>query len=96
MAKAKSKAKAKGAGPNILFVGKDGKIVIASGTGDVTVTSAAALGDDLIKLIKKRQEEGKELTEALATAKFAVAHSWVVVVVDPSDALPKLGKKKMR
>jgi hypothetical protein len=85
---------AKTKGENIIFIGKDGKVVIASGTGEVTVTSAAKLSDDIIELMKKRQAAGKELTNALAKAKYPVAFSWIAVVVDPSGALTKLGKKK--
>jgi hypothetical protein len=85
---------AKAKGENIVFIGKDGKIVIASSTGEVTVTSAAKLPDNLIELLKKRQAAGKELNEALAKAKYPVAHSFIAVVMDPSGALGKLGKKK--
>ena len=81
-------------GDNFIFIGKDGKVVIASGTGEVTVTSAAELSGDLIELIKKRQAAGKELTDALAEAKYPVASSHVAVVVDASGALNNLGKEK--
>jgi hypothetical protein len=84
---------AKATGENVVFIGKDGKIVIASATGEVTVTSAARLPGHLIELLKKRQDAGKELNEALAKAKYPVAHSFIAVVMDPSGALGKLGKK---
>ena len=89
-------AKAKVRAENIIFIGKDGEIVIASGTGEVTVASVAALSGDLTALMKKRQAVGKELTEALAKAKFPVAGSNQAIVIDPSGALGKLGKKKKK
>lgn len=87
---------AKAIGQNIVFIGKDGKIVIASSTGEVTVTRIASLPDHLIELLKKRQAAGKELNEALAKAKYPVAQSFIAVVMDPSGALGKLGKKKAK
>jgi hypothetical protein len=90
---------AKTTGENIIFVGKDGKIVIASATGEVTVATIATLSGDLTSLLKKRQTVGKELTAALAKAKFPVAASVQAVVVDPSGALGKLtktGKKRKK
>ena len=89
-------AKAKVIAENIIFIGKDGKIVIASGTGEVTVASVAKMSGDLTALMKKRQAVGKELTKALAKAKFPVAGSNQAIVIDPSGALGKLGKKKAR
>lgn len=85
---------AKTKGENIIFIGKDGKIVIASATGEVTVTSAARLSGDLIELIEKRQAAGKALNDALARAKYPVHFSFIAWVMDPSGALPKLAKKK--
>ena len=85
---------AKTKGENIIFIGKDGKIVIASATGEVTVTSAAKLSGDLIELIEKRQAAGKALNDALARAKYPVHFSFIAWVMDPSGALPKLAKKK--
>ena len=93
---AKAKAKAKVRADNIVFIGKDGKIVIASGTGEVAVASVAMLSGDLTALMKKRQAAGHELTAALAKAKFPVAHSNQAIVVDPSGALGKLRKKKAK
>ena len=90
MAKAKVKA------DNIIFIGKDGKIVIASGTGEVTVASVAKLSGDLMALIKQRQAVGHELTAALEKAKFPVAGSNQAIVIDPSGALDKLGRKKAK
>jgi hypothetical protein len=92
MAKAKVRVK----GENIVFIGKDGRIVIASATGDITVTSADRLSGDLIELMKKRQAAGKELNNALAKAKYPVAMAFPAVVLDPSGTLTKLGKKKTK
>jgi hypothetical protein len=89
-------AKAKTRGENIVFIGKDGKIVIASATGQITITSAARLSGNLIELMKKRQAAGKELNAALAEAKYPVAAANPAVVLDPSGALAKLGKKKKK
>ena len=87
----------KAKGDNIIFIGKDGKIVIAGGTGEVTVVaSIAALSGDLTALLAKRQAIGKELTKALIKAKYPVAASVNAIVIDPSGALVKLGKKSRK
>jgi hypothetical protein len=79
---------------NIIFIGKDGKIVIASGTGDVTVTTTAKLSGNLTELLKKRQKTDKELIKALADAHYPVDGGTDIDVIDPSGALNELGKKK--
>lgn len=79
---------------NIIFVGKNGTIVIASGTGDVKVTTFAKLSGDLVELLKKRQKADNELIEALRKANYPADDGTDVDVIDPSGALNELGKKK--
>jgi hypothetical protein len=88
-------AKAKVRAENIIFIGKDGKIVVASGTGEVTVASVAKLSGDLKTLIKERQQAGHDLTEALASANFPVAGSNQAHVIDPMGIMDP-GKKKKK
>jgi len=89
-------AKTKAKRDNILFVGQDGKIVIASATGKLTVASAARLPGDLIELLRKRQATGKALTEAFSKANFDVTGASEMQVLDPSGVLSRLAKKRTR
>jgi hypothetical protein len=89
-------AKARRKGENIVFIGKDGKIAIASATGELTVASAVTLRGDLVELMKRRQAAGKELTGEFAKAKYHVTSASEMHVIDPSGVLSKLGKKKRR
>ena len=85
-----AKAKAR----NIIFIGKDGKVAITSGTGALTVASVAKLSGDVTKLIRERQAVGKKLTAALIKAKYSVTSgSSESDVLDPALAFAKLSKK---
>jgi len=88
---------AKAKGQNIIFIGKDGKVVIASGAGRVAVGRAeTVLTSEVIELMRKRQAAGKELANVLAKARFDVTGSQEMTVVDPSGALAKLGRRKKK
>lgn len=90
-----AKAKAKGKSPNFLFIGEDGKIAITSATGELTVASSEVLlRGDVLELIKTRQAAGKALTKALAEANYRCASDSEMLVIDPSNALGALVKKK--
>jgi hypothetical protein len=97
MAKARGRETRNGKGQNILVVGKNGRVAIASATGDLTITSATSiLSDDIAALIQERQRAGKKLSDAFAKAKFAVTGSSELMVIDPSGTLTKLIKKKKK
>jgi hypothetical protein len=84
------------AGRNVIFISKDGKVAIASASGDLSVVGAAELSGEIAELIKKRQAVGKQLTEALAKAKFPVSNSVDCDVADPSGVAGTLGKRKKK
>jgi hypothetical protein len=91
----RGEAMAKGRGRNIILIGKDGKVAIASATGELKVIESAKLiPDDITELLRKRQAIGKELTEALAKAKLPATSAIDFDVIDPSAALDKFVKKK--
>jgi AICAR transformylase/IMP cyclohydrolase PurH len=81
---------------NFIIIGTDGKVAIGTNKGQVSVVSAARLSGDLAKLIKKRQEVGKKLTEALAKAKFPVALASQSFVIDLREGAPKGRKRKKK
>jgi hypothetical protein len=82
---------------NIIFIDKDGKVVIASATGELAVMkSATLLPGDVIALMKKRQAIGKELTQALTKANYPVRGAVHSDVIDPSRALAKVSEKKKK
>ena len=57
---------------NLLIVGEDGKVVVATSTGKVTVVTDKALAAKLSELLAERQRAGKNLTEILKDAGFDV------------------------
>jgi len=81
---------------SFIIIGTDGKIAVGTNKGHVSLVSAAALKGDLVELIKKRQEAGKKLTEALAKAKFPVALASQTRIIDLREGVPKARRRKKK
>ena len=90
---------AKAKGENVLIIGEGGKaLAVGTSKGRLGLVSAAKLSPDLVELIRRRQELGKEITDALAKARYPVEIRSVTQVFDPSGVVAKLagGRKKPR
>ena len=75
---------------NLLIKSKDGKLILATGKGLVANINQKIVKSQLLGLIEKRQEVGKQLTDALERAGFEVeAHS----NTDVYDPTPQSRKK---
>jgi hypothetical protein len=82
---------------NVVIVGTNGIVAIASGTGELTIESADKLPPNIARLIIERQKLGKQLSDALIRTNYPVdGGSSECDVLDPTLAFARLSRKKGR
>ena len=87
MAKTKrSKRRGKSDKPNYVIVGKSGEVVLYSGATGEVYTLNKAQAADVLRLIRKRQKLGQELTELLRREGFVVSTMGAVHLVGEDES----------